>query len=137
MQTEPLKLLVQKLARHKILVIGDLMIDEYVWGKVERISPEAPVQVVEVDREAFTLGGAGNVAHNLVALGAQVYVGGLIGRDSHGAWLRDEFARLGVDCQALVEDRERPTIRKTRVVAVNQQVLRLDREVRAPLSAAQ
>ena len=93
------------------------MLDEYLWGRVERISPEAPVAVVDVERETRTLGGAGNVVNNLVALGARVEVLGLVGDDHPGQLLRQEMARLGVDAAGLFADRQRRTSRKTRVMA--------------------
>ncbi|MEE4608607.1 MAG: PfkB family carbohydrate kinase, partial [Desulfobacteraceae bacterium] len=112
----------------RVWVVGDLMLDEYVWGEVERISPEAPVPVLAVAREEHTLGGAGNVAANLVALGARVAVAGVAGDDRHGRLLRDRFQALGVDTEAIVVEAGRPTTRKTRVIADRQQVLRIDRE---------
>ena len=123
----------------RLLVIGDLMLDEYVWGDVDRISPEAPVQVVAVRREDFTLGGAGNVAANLVALGAGVAVAGVVGADRHGALLTERFQHLGVDTAGVMAEDGRPTTRKTRIIAASQQVLRIDRETRravAPRTAA-
>ncbi len=116
----------------KVLVAGDFMLDEYLWGKVERISPEAPVAVVDVQRETRTLGGAGNVVNNLVALGARVEVLGLVGDDNPGRLLREELLRLGVSPEGLFADPERRTSRKTRVMAVSQQVVRIDRETRTP-----
>ena len=92
------------------------MLDEYLWGKVERISPEAPVAVVEVERETRTLGGAGNVVNNLVALGAQVEVLGLVGDDNPGHLLNQEMVRLGVAVDGLFTDPARRTSRKTRVI---------------------
>jgi D-beta-D-heptose 7-phosphate kinase/D-beta-D-heptose 1-phosphate adenosyltransferase len=112
----------------RILVVGDLMLDEYVWGGVERISPEAPVPVLSVTREEFTLGGAGNVAKNLAALGATALVAGVVGKDPQGKRLKDELAQLGADVSAVVAEAGRPTTRKTRVIAEHQQVLRIDRE---------
>lgn len=114
----------------RVLVAGDFMLDEYLWGRVERISPEAPVAVVDVERETRTLGGAGNVVNNLVALGAQVQVLGLVGDDHSGQLLRREMDRLGVETAGLLAERERRTSRKTRVVAGAQQVVRIDRESR-------
>ncbi len=114
----------------RLLVIGDLMLDEYVWGDVERISPEAPVQVVAVGREDATLGGAGNVAANLAALGARTAVAGVAGDDRHGALLIERFQRLGIDTGGIVVEPGRPTTRKTRIIAASQQVLRIDRETR-------
>ena len=112
----------------RVLVAGDFMLDEYVWGQVERISPEAPVLVVKVERETRVLGGAGNVVNNLVGLGAQVAVLGLVGEDNAGAVLKTEVRRLGVDPSGLFTDPERQTTRKTRVVGGNQQIVRIDRE---------
>ena len=119
-----------------ILVVGDLMIDEYLWGQVERISPEAPVQVVSVDNEDYTLGGAGNVVNNLMALGAKVSVAGVIGTKTDGNLLAERFEELGADTRALIRDPERPTTRKTRIIADNQHVLRIDRETKKEISAA-
>ena len=90
---------IDKLSACRILVVGDLMIDEYLWGKVERISPEAPVQVVTVANENYTLGGAGNVVNNLIALGAAVSVAGVIGTGTDGGLLVRRFSDLGVDTQ--------------------------------------
>ncbi|MDF1593518.1 MAG: D-glycero-beta-D-manno-heptose-7-phosphate kinase [Desulfobacterales bacterium] len=118
-----------------ILVIGDLIIDEYIWGEVERISPEAPVQVVSVKSEGYTLGGAGNVVNNLRSLGAGVSVMGVIGSGSHGDLMLKKFADLGVDTGAVIREKDRPTTRKTRVIAASQQVLRIDHETRREISA--
>jgi D-beta-D-heptose 7-phosphate kinase/D-beta-D-heptose 1-phosphate adenosyltransferase len=116
----------------RVLVAGDFMLDEYIWGKVNRISPEAPVTVVEVERETRTLGGAGNVVNNLAALGAQTEVIGLVGEDPPAAALRQELGRLQVEAQGLFTDPARRTTRKTRVYGGQQQVVRLDRETRTP-----
>lgn len=118
----------------RCLVIGDLMLDEYLWGKAERISPEAPVQVVDIVREELRLGGAGNVVNNLVALGAQVAVCSVIGEDENGSALLENFSRRNVAVDAIFRDPARRTSRKTRVVASNQQIVRIDRESRDPLS---
>jgi len=118
----------------RVLVAGDFMLDEYLWGRVERINPEAPVPVVEVQRETRTLGGAGNVVNNLAAMGAQVEVLGLVGEDHPGELLRQELARLGVSAAGLFTDPRRRTSRKTRVMAGSQQVVRIDRETRNPVS---
>lgn len=114
--------------RCRLLVVGDLMLDEYVWGRVERISPEAPVPVLSVTGEGLTLGGAANAAKNLAALGAGVMVAGVAGGDSHGRTLCDELAKIGADTRAVVVEPERPTTRKTRAIADHQQLLRIDRE---------
>jgi D-beta-D-heptose 7-phosphate kinase / D-beta-D-heptose 1-phosphate adenosyltransferase len=116
------------------LVIGDLMLDEYLWGKTERISPEAPVQIVDVIREELRLGGAGNVVNNLVATGAKVKVCSVIGDDQNGRALLDAFRELGVDVDAVYSDSSRLTSRKTRVVASHQQIVRIDRETKDVLS---
>jgi D-beta-D-heptose 7-phosphate kinase/D-beta-D-heptose 1-phosphate adenosyltransferase len=118
----------------RILVVGDLMIDEYLWGEVERISPEAPVQVVSVARDTITLGGAGNVANNLVALGAKVSVSSVIGAGENAKLLLKLFEDLGVDTEGLIQDSSRPTTRKTRIIAGHQQVLRIDRETKQEIS---
>lgn len=114
----------------RILVIGDLMIDEYIWGDVDRISPEAPVPVVLVKDENFTLGGSGNVIHNLAALGARVMAMGVIGTGRNGNRVLKKLEELGVDTEGVIRDPDRPTIQKTRVIAVSQHVLRIDRETR-------
>ncbi len=126
----------EEFSKLRILVAGDFMLDEYVWGKVERISPEAPVAVVEVERESRTLGGAGNVVNNLVALGAKVDVLGLVGDDNPGQVLKQEMLRLGVAIDGLFTDRGRRTSRKTRVIGASQQVVRIDRETRTPAPPA-
>jgi D-beta-D-heptose 7-phosphate kinase/D-beta-D-heptose 1-phosphate adenosyltransferase len=119
----------------RILVIGDLMIDEYVWGAVDRISPEAPVPIVTVEREDYTLGGAGNVVNNLAALGGQVSAAGVIGTGGDGVRLMTLFKRLGVDADGVIREPGRPTTRKTRIIAAHQHVLRIDRETRREVSA--
>lgn len=118
----------------KALVIGDLMLDEYLWGKAERISPEAPVQVVDVQSEEIRLGGAGNVVNNLVALGCSVAVCSVIGDDDSGELLRSIFQGKGVDTASLFCESGRRTGKKSRVVASHQQIVRIDRETRASIS---
>jgi len=115
------------------LVIGDLMLDEYLWGRAERISPEAPVQVLDVTREEIRIGGAGNVANNLVALGCRVSVASVVGGDENGTILLHAFSGKGIDVSGVFEDPLRTTSRKTRVVAANQQIVRIDRESRDPI----
>jgi D-beta-D-heptose 7-phosphate kinase / D-beta-D-heptose 1-phosphate adenosyltransferase len=110
------------------------MIDEYLWGEVDRISPEAPVQIVEVNREEFTLGGAGNVIHNLVVLGAEVSALGVVGIGYDGKILIDMLKKLKVNIEGIIQDSQRPTTRKTRIIASNQHVLRIDRETRKEIS---
>lgn len=129
--------LFQQASRLKCLVVGDLMLDEYLWGKTERISPEAPVQVVDVLREDLRLGGAGNVANNLLALGCQVTVASVIGEDENGWALLKAFNRQGIDTTPVYQEAGRRTGRKTRVIASNQQIVRIDRESREPLVGQQ
>jgi rfaE bifunctional protein kinase chain/domain len=112
-----------------ILVIGDLMIDHYIWGLASRLSPEAPVPIVNVKKESYTLGGAGNVVQNLVALGAHVAVAGVVGNDASGAHLIDMLEHEGVKTNAIIRDALRPTTVKTRVLAGSHQLVRVDREV--------
>ncbi len=124
----------ERFSKCRILVIGDLMIDKYIWGDVERISPEAPVPVVLVKDESFTLGGSGNVIHNLAALGARVHAVGVVGTGKNGTWVLKRLEQLGVETEGVVRDPERPTIQKTRIIAVNQHVLRIDREAPGTVS---
>ena len=127
---------IDRFAGRRIAVLGDCMVDRYLWGRVERISPEAPVPVVEIERESFTLGGAGNVAANLRALGAEPILLGVVGNDADAETLRATFEQGGIPSGQLVVDPERPTTVKTRIVAHSQQVVRADRESRADLSGA-
>lgn len=120
----------------RALVIGDLMLDEYLWGKTDRISPEAPVQVVDVMHEDLRLGGAGNVVNNLVALGCKVSVCSVIGADDNGSYLLQLFSRMGVETDGLFEDPDRRTGKKTRVMAAHQQIVRIDRESKDSLQPA-
>lgn len=119
--------IINRFKKKNILVIGDLILDHYIWGKVNRISPEAPVPVVEVARESFMLGGAANVAHNIVSLGGRASVIGINGKDVAGEALVNMLDQKGVDCSGIF-DSNRPTTLKTRVIAHNQQVVRFDRE---------
>jgi D-glycero-beta-D-manno-heptose-7-phosphate kinase len=119
----------------RIVVLGDLMLDEFIWGRVRRISPEAPVPVVEVERHTLALGGAGNVVSNLVALGARPLPLGTVGDDADAERMRTAFGSLGVSTDGLVVDGARPTTLKTRIIAHSQQVVRADRESRAAISA--
>ncbi|MDD5136819.1 MAG: D-glycero-beta-D-manno-heptose-7-phosphate kinase [Candidatus Omnitrophica bacterium] len=118
----------------RVLVIGDLILDEFLWGDVSRISPEAPVPVVWVKKESFMPGGASNVANNLRSLGANVYLAGVIGDDERGAILKGELEQKGIHTAGVITDDSRPTILKTRVVAQHQQVVRIDKERVEPLS---
>jgi len=117
-----------KKARPNILVIGDFMIDHYLWGSCERISPEAPVQVVDINKETTVLGGAGNVVNNLKALGAVVSVSGVIGNDENGKELVSMLQEIDVISENLIIQEGRKTSKKSRVIAVSQQILRYDKE---------
>ncbi|MDT8339336.1 MAG: D-glycero-beta-D-manno-heptose-7-phosphate kinase [Sulfurimonas sp.] len=112
----------------KILVIGDLMIDHYLWGSCERISPEAPVQIVDIAKETTVLGGAGNVINNLKALGAKVSVSSVIGKDENGTELIDMLKKIGVEAGGIIIQNGRKTPKKSRVIAASQQILRYDKE---------
>ena len=127
--------LISSFAGKRILVLGDMMLDEFIWGKVRRISPEAPVPVVEVARESYHLGGAGNVASNIRALGANPVPIGLIGDDHSAHRLSALFQDGGIEPSGLVAEAGRPTTVKTRIVAHNQQIVRADRENRTPLTS--
>lgn len=118
----------------KILVIGDLMIDHYLWGSCERISPEAPVQVVDIAKETTVLGGAGNVINNLKVLGAKVSVGSVIGDDDSGVELVKMLKNIGVDTNNIITLQGRKTSKKSRVIASSQQVLRYDKESKEEIS---
>jgi len=126
--------LMEKFPRRRLIVLGDLMLDEFIWGKASRISPEAPVPIVEVERESVKLGGAGNVISNLVCLGAQGFPIGVVGPDEAAERLRSELKNLHVDSTGIIVDPSRRTTVKTRIIAHNQQVLRTDRESRAAVS---
>ncbi|MDQ3819809.1 MAG: D-glycero-beta-D-manno-heptose-7-phosphate kinase [Acidobacteriota bacterium] len=118
-----------------IVVYGDVMLDEFVWGDVTRISPEGPVPVVDVRRESVHLGGAANVLANLTALGVRASVVGVVGHDRAGERLRAELKEAGPSADALVLDETRPTTTKTRIIAHSQLVVRADREQRTPVDA--
>lgn len=127
------KEIVENFSNARVLVIGDMMVDHFIWGKVSRISPEAPVPVVEVKRESYLLGGSANVLHNVIAMGGKVFASGVIGDDARGAWLVRELKRMKVDTGGVVEEEGRPTTVKTRIVAHSQQMVRYDRESRQPI----
>ncbi len=114
----------------RVLVVGDLILDHYIWGKVSRISPEAPVPVVNVTRENLLLGGATNVVNNIHALGGKVSVCGVIGQDEAGRQLFHLLHKQGIRTEGLIVDPARPTTIKTRVIAHSQQVVRFDRETK-------
>ncbi|MBQ6758600.1 MAG: carbohydrate kinase, partial [Selenomonadaceae bacterium] len=123
----------------KVLVIGDIVADVYVDGRISRISREAPVLILEKAGEKVVAGGAANVVANAATLGAEVYAVGVIGDDMHAESLRNIFKELDVHIEGLVRDKSRPTIAKTRIIAggratVSQQIVRIDEESKEPLS---
>jgi len=118
----------------KVLVIGDFLIDEYIWGTVDSVSTEAPVPIVSVTNYNYELGGAGNVVNNLASLGASVYAAGIAGSDYNGKLLMDKMDDLRIDVRGMYIDKRRPTTKKTRIVSSNQQVLRVDWETTKPVS---
>jgi len=128
--------IVENFSRGRVLVIGDLMLDEFIWGTVERISPEAPVPVVKIKNgaEKFSLGGASNVAFNIKSLGGEVSLSGVIGNDENGREFMKLMENLGLDPEGIVVEKNRLTTHKLRVIAHSQQVVRLDREVEEDIS---
>jgi D-glycero-beta-D-manno-heptose-7-phosphate kinase len=131
-----MKKYIPKFRNKKILVVGDLMLDDYVWGRVTRISPEAPIPVIEVTKEETKPGGAANVVLNLVSLGAKVYCAGVAGKDLNAKKLLFYLEGRGVNTDGIVLDPDRPTTVKTRVIAHHQQVVRIDKEKKLPLAPA-
>ena len=123
------------LAGKRVLVVGDIMLDAYLIGDADRISPEAPVPVVRIEKERYLLGGAGNVARNIVALGGVATLAGVMGKDASADRIRGLVRDEGI-CGAFVALPQRPTTVKTRVMARRQQMLRLDSEDASPLSSA-
>jgi rfaE bifunctional protein kinase chain/domain len=119
-----------------VLVIGDVMVDHFIWGKVSRISPEAPVPVVDVQKDSILLGGCANVLNSIYAMGGKVYVTGVIGADDIGQGLVNELRSRKIDTAGIVVEKGRPTTLKTRVVAHGQQVVRFDQESRKPIPKA-
>ena len=130
-----MKKLLDKIATMHFLVVGDLMLDHYLWGDATRISPEAPVPVVKTERDTFTAGGAANVASNLRALGASVELVGTIGDDENGHRLQAVLSSANVAFDSTLASSSRPTILKQRVMCRNQQLCRIDREA-APAAYA-
>lgn len=131
---EEFRSLEKRFGERSVLVVGDVMLDEYVWGEAGRISPEAPVPVVDVVSESLRLGGAANVARNIVSLGGRVELLALVGRDDYAVSLCDLLDDHGISSGGLIQDSGRPTTRKTRIVASRQQVVRVDRESRQAMT---
>ena len=125
--------LLHRFARTTLLVVGDVMIDEFIWGRVSRISPEAPVPVVAVTSDTLLLGGAANVVNNVHSLGGRVLLTGVIGSDRMGEKMKELLAEKGIDLEGIAVEPERPTTVKTRIIAHNQQVVRFDRESLEPI----
>jgi rfaE bifunctional protein kinase chain/domain len=119
--------IIENFKKKKILVIGDVMLDKYIWGSVTRISPEAPVQIVEVKKESFVPGGAANAANNIAALDAQVFIVGVVGNDQAKEHLVHSLRKNNIETE-FITDAKRPTIRKVRIMGQNQQLLRVDYE---------
>jgi len=112
----------------KIGIVGDLILDKYIFGDVDRISPEAPIPVVLVSDEFSTPGGAGNVANNIAALGGKVYISGLLGKDEAGEQLLEEFSKRGIDTTGLIQNNQKRTTQKMRIIARGQHLVRIDKE---------
>ena len=120
----------RRFSQTKILVLGDLILDHYIWGSVDRISPEAPVPIVHVSSESYRMGGAANVYRNILTLGGQVELCGVLGHDSEGRHVLQEIRKSSKLSPGVFVDKTRPTIKKTRVIAHNQQIVRFDVEQR-------
>jgi len=125
---EKLDQVIEGFSKTNILVFGDVMMDRFIWGNVSRISPEAPVPVVKVERETFLLGGAANVVHNIHALGGNGSLCGVVGDDEMGRQIIRDLKKIGIGTQGLFVDPDRQTTVKTRIIAHHQQVVRIDRE---------
>lgn len=134
LNSERIRKLFESFSGKTIMVIGDVMLDRYFWGKVSRISPEAPVPVVEVESESCRFGGAANVTHNVASLGARVIPVGVIGDDNSGEALRQLYREKGFPIEGLIVDSERPTTVKARIIAHGQHMVRTDREVKKGVS---
>lgn len=133
MYLQHLDKLLEGCAGKRVAVVGDLMLDRYIWGKVERISPEAPVPVVNVVRRSHSLGGSANVVHNLRALGAVAIPFGVVGADPAAELVLGLLREAGISTQGVLKDEERPTTSKTRIIAHEQHVTRIDEESTSPL----
>ena len=131
---ERARAVIDNIGRHEIAVIGDLMLDQYLWGTVERISPEAPVPVVNINRESSTPGGAANVAGNISGLGDIPILIGVVGNDNNAKVLEWLLREKGIFTEGLLADNDRPTTVKTRIIAHSQQVVRADREMKRDIS---
>jgi D-beta-D-heptose 7-phosphate kinase/D-beta-D-heptose 1-phosphate adenosyltransferase len=128
--------IINNFSRAGVLVVGDIMLDHFIWGKVSRISPEAPVPVVDVQKDGILLGGCANVLNTIYAIGGNVYVAGIIGSDSMGNYLLGELRQRKIETNGIVVEEGRPTTLKTRIVAHGQQMVRFDKESRKPIPQA-
>ena len=137
MKETPFRELLAAFPGRRVLIVGDVMLDEYIWGGVQRISPEAPVPVVEMQRRTYVPGGAANTAANVVSLGGVALLGGVVGRDHQAEQLGAALRERGVEAEGLIGGDGRQTTTKTRVIAHSQQVVRVDCEQRAPLSVSE
>ncbi|MBC7327963.1 bifunctional hydroxymethylpyrimidine kinase/phosphomethylpyrimidine kinase [bacterium] len=134
MKKERLKQILDSFKGKEIIVLGDLILDEYNIGRVNRISPEAPVPIVEIEHRFFTPGGAANTAANITALGGHCRLVGVIGDDEYGRFLLEELVKRKIHIEGIIVDQSRPTTCKNRIIAHTQQVVRIDRERRSPIS---
>ncbi len=133
MNLDQLKTILKSFRKKKVLVVGDVMVDHYLWGSVERISPEAPVPVVEVSKEEYRLGGAANVALNIKALGAEPFLIGVTGNDSNYSRICHLMKDKQIQSDYLLKDSKRPTTLKSRIIAHSQQVIRIDHESKSDI----
>jgi len=127
--------IVNRLNKSRVMVVGDVMLDEFIWGSVSRISPEAPVPVVWVKSESYMPGGALNVANNIAALGGKAFIAGIVGDDHRGQLLTEEALKRNINIEGLIVDANRPTTLKTRIIAHHQQVVRIDKEDTNPVDS--
>lgn len=125
--------IIDNFSKAKVLVVGDIMVDHFIWGRVSRISPEAPVPVVDVHSDNLMLGGSANVINNIYAMGGKIYGTGVVGSDDNAEIVYREFKKKRIDAQGLIRETGRYTTLKTRIVAHGQQVVRFDRESRQPI----
>jgi rfaE bifunctional protein kinase chain/domain len=126
--------IIANFSRSGVLVVGDIMVDHFIWGKVSRISPEAPVPVVDVQKDSILLGGCANVLNSIYTMGGKVYVAGVIGADNIGKRLLEELREREIETNGIVVEKGRPTTLKTRIVAHGQQMVRFDKESRKPIT---
>ena len=125
--------IIANFSRSGVLVVGDIMVDHFIWGRVSRISPEAPVPVVDVQKDSIMLGGCANVLNSIYAMGGKVYVTGVIGADGIGKELLSQLCERNIDTNGIIIEKGRPTTLKTRIVAHGQQVVRFDHESKKPV----